>query len=141
MLGTSSAVSSSAAAAAPDVGGDAAPGPTKALTLVAAINEALHTALEADDTACCFGEDVSFGGVFRATVGLQERFGQARVFNTPLSEQARGHGSAGLRCAAHPCLNVQEGVLCASGFDRWRPGSLLAVNCGLSHTSLLTHLS
>jgi hypothetical protein len=72
--------------AAPDAG------PTKPLTLVAAVNEALHAALEADDTACCFGEDVSFGGVFRATVGLQERFGQARVFNTPLSEQARGPG-------------------------------------------------
>ena len=35
----------------------------------------------------CFGEDVSFGGVFRCTVGLLERFGRDRVFNTPLSEQ------------------------------------------------------
>ena len=37
--------------------------------------------------ALCFGEDVSFGGVFRCTVGLYERFGRDRVFNTPLSEQ------------------------------------------------------
>ena len=37
--------------------------------------------------ALCFGEDVSFGGVFRCTVGLFERFGRDRVFNTPLSEQ------------------------------------------------------
>lgn len=37
--------------------------------------------------ALCFGEDVSFGGVFRCTVGLYERFGHDRVFNTPLSEQ------------------------------------------------------
>jgi pyruvate/2-oxoglutarate/acetoin dehydrogenase E1 component len=36
-----------------------------------------------------FGEDVSFGGVFRCTVQLLERFGKARVFNTPLSEQVR----------------------------------------------------
>jgi 2-oxoisovalerate dehydrogenase E1 component beta subunit len=38
--------------------------------------------------ACLFGEDVAFGGVFRTTVGLAERFGRDRVFNTPLSEQA-----------------------------------------------------
>ena len=37
--------------------------------------------------ALCFGEDVRFGGVFRCTLGLFERFGRDRVFNTPLSEQ------------------------------------------------------
>lgn len=34
-----------------------------------------------------FGEDVSFGGVFRCTTGLVDRFGKHRVFNTPLCEQ------------------------------------------------------
>ncbi|KAL0742937.1 hypothetical protein Bca4012_084450 [Brassica carinata] len=34
-----------------------------------------------------FGEDVGFGGVFRCTTGLAERFGKNRVFNTPLCEQ------------------------------------------------------
>lgn len=37
-----------------------------------------------------FGEDVAFGGVFRCTVGLLERFGRDRVFNTPLCEQVSG---------------------------------------------------
>lgn len=34
-----------------------------------------------------FGEDVGFGGVFRCTTGLRDRFGKHRVFNTPLCEQ------------------------------------------------------
>lgn len=34
-----------------------------------------------------FGEDVGFGGVFRCTTGLADRFGKSRVFNTPLCEQ------------------------------------------------------
>ena len=42
--------------------------------------------------ALCFGEDVGFGGVFRCTVGLFDRFGRDRVFNTPLSEQVSHSG-------------------------------------------------
>lgn len=57
------------------------------LTMVNAINDALRIALETDPTACIFGEDVAFGGVFRATTNLKEKFGGNRVFNTPLSEQ------------------------------------------------------
>lgn len=60
---------------------------TKKLNFCNAINNALHIALDSDDSACVFGEDVSFGGVFRCTAGLLERFGRDRVFNTPLAEQ------------------------------------------------------
>lgn len=38
-------------------------------------------------SAYVFGEDVGFGGVFRCTTGLADRFGKSRVFNTPLCEQ------------------------------------------------------
>ncbi|GAB4835102.1 hypothetical protein Ancab_000010 [Ancistrocladus abbreviatus] len=57
------------------------------VNLFSAINQALHIALDTDPRAYVFGEDVSFGGVFRCTIGLAERFGKSRVFNTPLCEQ------------------------------------------------------
>lgn len=51
------------------------------------INQTLDIALTKDDNAVLFGEDVKFGGVFRCSMGLNEKFGTDRVFNTPLSEQ------------------------------------------------------
>jgi 2-oxoisovalerate dehydrogenase E1 component beta subunit len=57
------------------------------LNLFQAINSALDVALETDPTACIFGEDVAFGGVFRCSIGLREKYGKHRIFNTPLSEQ------------------------------------------------------
>ncbi|KAA3490191.1 bkdB [Gossypium australe] len=62
-------------------------GNAKSINLYSAVNQALHIALETDNRAFVFGEDVSFGGVFRCTTGLADRFGKARVFNTPLCEQ------------------------------------------------------
>ncbi|OMO81096.1 DNA helicase, ATP-dependent, RecQ type [Corchorus capsularis] len=59
----------------------------KSFNLYSAINQALHIALETDPRAFVFGEDVGFGGVFRCTTGLADRFGKSRVFNTPLCEQ------------------------------------------------------
>lgn len=57
------------------------------VTLVDAINLALARALADDPDVVVFGEDVGVnGGVFRATAGLQKRFGAERVFDTPLSE-------------------------------------------------------
>lgn len=57
------------------------------MTMVQAINEALAMALERDDRVLLFGQDVGvMGGVFRASDSLQERFGQERVFDTPLAE-------------------------------------------------------
>lgn len=58
------------------------------MNIIEAINNTLHQAMEEDASIVVFGEDVGFfGGVFRATVGLQEKFGEARCFDTPICEQ------------------------------------------------------
>lgn len=57
------------------------------ITLVEAVTQALAYELAQDDNVVLFGEDVGKnGGVFRATAGLQERFGSQRVFDSPLAE-------------------------------------------------------
>jgi pyruvate/2-oxoglutarate/acetoin dehydrogenase E1 component len=57
------------------------------LLLVEAVNDALHVEMERDPTVMVMGEDVGqLGGVFRATAGLQERFGADRCVDTPLAE-------------------------------------------------------
>ncbi len=52
--------------------------------------------LEKDDQALLFGEDVKFGGVFRCSLGLLDKYGNDRVFNTPLCEQGIGGFACGL---------------------------------------------
>jgi len=55
--------------------------------LVEAVNDALHVELERDSSVLVMGQDVGrLGGVFRATAGLQERFGADRCVDTPLAE-------------------------------------------------------
>ena len=57
------------------------------ITLVEAITLALARAMADDETVVVLGEDVGVnGGVFRATMGLQARFGAERVIDTPLAE-------------------------------------------------------
>jgi 2-oxoisovalerate dehydrogenase E1 component beta subunit len=61
------------------------------MTLVEAVNLALARALADDASVVLLGEDIGFnGGVFRATVGLQQRFGCDRVIDTPLAEALIG---------------------------------------------------
>jgi 2-oxoisovalerate dehydrogenase E1 component beta subunit len=57
------------------------------ITLIEAVTQALAYELAHDEDVLVFGEDVGKnGGVFRATVGLQEQFGEKRVFDSPLAE-------------------------------------------------------
>jgi pyruvate dehydrogenase E1 component beta subunit len=59
------------------------------LPYVLAFNEAVRQAMEADPDVFCAGEDIGgFGGVFGTYGGLQKQFGEQRVVDTPISEQA-----------------------------------------------------
>jgi pyruvate dehydrogenase E1 component beta subunit len=100
-------------------------------TLVEAVNDALHTEMERDDSVMVMGEDVGrAGGVFRATVGLRDRFGPDRCVDTPLAEAgilgtAVGLAMAGWRpvCEmqyesfSYPCLDQ---LICHVGRYHWR---------------------
>jgi 2-oxoisovalerate dehydrogenase E1 component subunit beta len=67
------------------------------ITMVAAITMALARAMQDDDRVVVFGEDVAKnGGVFRATEGLLERFGENRVMDTPLAETVIAGMSIGM---------------------------------------------
>ncbi len=57
------------------------------MNMIQAINSALDCTMAADPDVVIMGEDVGFfGGVFRATAGLQEKHGKTRCFDTPISE-------------------------------------------------------
>lgn len=67
------------------------------ITLIEAITQALAWELEHDPAVLVLGEDVGVnGGVFRATAGLQQRFGSERVLDTPLDETTIAGLSVGL---------------------------------------------
>jgi pyruvate/2-oxoglutarate/acetoin dehydrogenase E1 component len=84
------------------------------------LNDALHEAFERDAAVCLIGEDVldPYGGAFKVTRGLSERFPD-RVLTTPVSEAglfgvAAGMALRGLR----PILEVMFGDFVALGFDQ-----------------------
>jgi pyruvate/2-oxoglutarate/acetoin dehydrogenase E1 component len=101
------------------------------LTLVEAVNEALHVEMERDGDVMVMGEDVGrAGGVFRATAGLRDRFGHERCVDTPLAEAGILGTAVGLAMAgwkpvcemqyesfSYPCLDQ---LICHVGRYRWR---------------------
>jgi pyruvate/2-oxoglutarate/acetoin dehydrogenase E1 component len=103
------------------------------LTLVEAVNDALHVELARDENVLVMGEDVGrSGGVFRATAGLRDRFGPDRCVDTPLAEagilgSAVGLCMAGFRpvcemqydAFSYPCLDQ---LITHVGRYRWRTG-------------------
>jgi 2-oxoisovalerate dehydrogenase E1 component beta subunit len=103
--------------------GTGAPGTgttASAVTMAAALNRALADALSDDETVLVFGEDVgTLGGVFRVTDGLAATFGEARVFDTPLTESgivgtAIGMAMNGLR----PVVEMQFDAFAYPAFEQ-----------------------
>jgi len=92
---------------------------SKKMNLFTALNDAMAEALRTDPKAVIFGEDVAFGGVFRCTVGLRERFGGDRVFNTPLAEQGIAGFAIGMAAMGHtPIAEIQFADYIFPAFDQ-----------------------
>ncbi len=103
------------------VGHDAVPGgPTESWTMAEAINSALHQAMEEDERVIVLGEDVGLvGGVFRVTEGLQKRFGEDRVIDTPLNESGIVGSAVGMAIAgARPVAEIQFEGFVYPAFDQ-----------------------
>ena len=95
-------------------------GETRTMNMIQAINSALDVAMGRDDMTVVLGEDVGFfGGVFKATEGLQKKYGKTRVFDTPISENgiigvAVGMATYGLR----PIPEIQFADYIYPGLDQ-----------------------
>jgi len=90
------------------------------MNMVQALNSAMDVMLARDPDVLIFGEDVGFfGGVFRCTEGLQQRYGDRRVFDAPIAEGgiiavAIGMGAYGLR----PVVECQFADYIYPAFDQ-----------------------
>ncbi|HPJ24110.1 MAG TPA: alpha-ketoacid dehydrogenase subunit beta [Bacillota bacterium] len=90
------------------------------ITILQAINEALDQSMANDDNVVVFGEDAGFeGGVFRATAGLQEKYGEARVFDTPIAEAAIVGSGVGMAVnGLKPVVEMQFSGFSLPGYNQ-----------------------
>ena len=88
--------------------------------LVEAVNDALHVEMDRDPSVMVMGEDVgTLGGVFRATSGLQERFGADRCVDTPLAEAGILGAAVGLCMAGwRPVCEMQYDAFSYPALDQ-----------------------
>ena len=90
------------------------------MNMIQAVNSAMSVMLARDPNVVVFGEDVGyFGGVFRATEGLQEAYGKTRCFDAPIAEggivgAAIGMSAYGMR----PVVEIQFADYIYPAFDQ-----------------------
>ncbi|MGI0141805.1 MAG: alpha-ketoacid dehydrogenase subunit beta [Candidatus Micrarchaeales archaeon] len=88
--------------------------------MVGAINSALDLSLQESDDVVLLGEDIGKdGGVFRATDGLQAKYGERRVMDTPLAESMILGASIGMAMSGlHPVAEIQFAGFMLMGFGQ-----------------------
>ncbi|MFT0891857.1 alpha-ketoacid dehydrogenase subunit beta [Pseudochelatococcus sp. G4_1912] len=90
------------------------------MSMIEAIRSAMDVAMGRDEDVVVYGEDVGyFGGVFRCTQGLQQKYGRTRCFDAPISESgiigtAIGMAAYGLK----PCVEIQFADYMYPGYDQ-----------------------
>jgi len=96
------------------------PAAVRELTLVRALNEALHEEMERDERVMVIGEDVAhYGGVYKVTENLLERFGPERVRDTPISEAAiTGVGVGAAMTGMRPVVEIMFGDFLCLAMDQ-----------------------
>src|SRR5665213_2800102 len=84
-----------------------------------ALREALDEELGADESVILFGKDVAVaGGVFAVTTGLFEKYGPARVFDTPISEMAMTDAAFGAAISGmRPVVEIMFGDFLGLSMD------------------------
>ncbi len=90
------------------------------MTMIQAIRSAMDVAMARDDNVVVFGEDVGFfGGVFRCTQGLQEKYGKHRCFDTPINESGIVGAAVGMAAyGKRPCVEIQFADYMYPGYDQ-----------------------
>ena len=110
----------------------------KTMNMLQAINSAMDHALAKEPKSVLFGEDVAFGGVFRCSLDLRDKYGAHRVFNSPLCEQGVAGFAIGMAAVGwKPIAEIQFADYIFPAFDqivneaakyRYRSGSQF--DCG-----------
>lgn len=95
------------------------PTDTDEMTVRESINSALREEMERDERVYLYGEDVAdYGGLYQVTTGLQDEFGEERVFDTPLSETMLGGTAVGAALTGgRPVIEIMFGDFLATISD------------------------
>jgi len=90
------------------------------MNILEAINKTLAEQMEKDQSIVVYGEDVGFeGGVFRTTANLQKKFGESRVFDTPIAESAIIGSSVGMALnGLKPIVEIQFSGFMFPGYNQ-----------------------
>jgi len=90
------------------------------MTMIEAIRDGIDICMGQNSDVVVFGEDVGyFGGVFRCTQGLQEKYGAARCFDAPINESGIVGSAIGMAAyGKRPCVEIQFADYVYPAFDQ-----------------------